>query len=197
MKKTILSMLLAAAVVSPAFAQSQQPSRDGNVKKEARAKARNQNLQCCATLEECNAANAGCAARQGQCCVALNGIELTDAQKAKISQINSDRLAKRAEARKAADKARRDKRMRSDSTAKAEKREYLKNMKEVLTPEQYVVFLENMVVERSAPQARHIHGKNIKGKGMKGKGINGCQMKGKGQRPDRLNNDGKPLTDKK
>lgn len=73
------------------------------------------------------------------CCTAVffEGITLTPEQQTKIAAIKADR-------QKAAKEARENRK----ADRKNCKRDYLNKMKEVLTPEQYVVFLENMVVNR-------------------------------------------------
>lgn len=86
------------------------------------------------------------------CCTAVffEGITLTPEQQTKIAAIKADR-------QKAAKEARENRK----ADRKNCKRDYLNKMKEVLTPEQYVVFLENMVVNRpDGPQAFRGHKMN-------------------------------------
>ena len=84
----------------------------------------------------------------------FEGITLTPEQQTKINVIKADRKqkmeARRAEARQAREAARKD-RTAAAADRKQCQRDYLAKMKEVLTPEQYVVFLENMVVSQPAP----------------------------------------------
>lgn len=72
------------------------------------------------------------------------GLNLTPEQQAAIDSIKP---------------ARPDRRQRNDSTAtrydpRQARRDYLNNVKQVLTPEQYVIFLENVVVEQGGPGAK-------------------------------------------
>lgn len=71
--------------------------------------------------------------------VFFEGITLTPEQQTKIDAIKADR-------QKAAKEARENKK----ADRKTCRRDYLNKMKAVLTPEQYVVFLENMVTARPA-----------------------------------------------
>ncbi len=85
------------------------------------------------------------------------GLTLTDAQKSKLAELDSKRMADhkaKMEARKAekkdqknADKAKKaaDKKALMEAR-KAEKMEYLKEVKAIIGPDQYVVFLENFYV---------------------------------------------------
>ena len=87
------------------------------------------------------------------------GLTLTDAQKSKLAELDSKRMADRKakmEARKAEGK-KADKKSMTDAerkaakqakmqARKAEKMEYLQEVKAIVGPEQYVVFLENMYV---------------------------------------------------
>ena len=82
----------------------------------------------------------------------FEGITLTDAQKEQFKQLR--------ETRKAEGEARRQEKQRKDSTARADrkvaKKAYLDNIKTILTPDQYVIFLENVYLysspEMGAPQ---------------------------------------------
>ncbi|MDE6379810.1 MAG: hypothetical protein K2L11_04995 [Muribaculaceae bacterium] len=84
------------------------------------------------------------------------GLNLTEAQKSKLSELDSKRMAAhkaKMEARKAeatdqkADKSKTHADMKARMEArKADKMEYLKEVKAIIGPDQYVVFLENMYV---------------------------------------------------
>ena len=98
------------------------------------------------------------------CCTAVffEGITLTPEQQTKIAAIKADR-------QKAAKEARENRK----ADRKNCKRDYLNKMKEVLTPEQYVVFLENMVVNR--PDGH----KAFRGHKMNGRHGDGARFAGK------------------
>ncbi len=74
------------------------------------------------------------------------GLNLTEAQKSQLSQLDSKRKADRQQQAQ----VRKENKMRDDSTRrearKAAKKEYLEQVKAIVGPEQYVVFLENMYV---------------------------------------------------
>ena len=113
------------------------------------------------------------------------GLTLTDAQKSKLAELDSKRIADhkaKMEARKAeardqkADKGRTHADMKARMEArKADKMEYLKEVKAIIGPEQYVVFLENMYVNGGDRQC----GKAIRqGKGGKAGFAHSKGMKG-------------------
>lgn len=74
------------------------------------------------------------------------GLTLTDAQKSQLKELDT----KRAEARKQAKEAKKaDKKAlkaAGDSTRRAERLQYLRDVKAIVGPEQYVIFLENIAV---------------------------------------------------
>lgn len=96
------------------------------------------------------------------CAGAFEGITLNDSQKAAIAKIDSNYYAKAREARTANRDARKDmrkeqraQRMTTDSAARADRMQrrlaYLREFQKVLTPEQYVTFLENTAVQAANP----------------------------------------------
>jgi hypothetical protein len=108
---------------------------------------------------------------KGQCKAVcpFEGMNLSDAQKGKLEQLNTKRANARAEKSKAtkAEKQRKDSVKMTER--RAAKKEYLEEIKAILTPDQYVVFLENSYVNvdqhhgKAMKQYRH-HGKDMKGK---------------------------------
>ena len=143
MKKGILSIAVIAASLFSFSAIAQTPAKSAD---------------CCNTTAQCAnpqtcPKDAKLCAKNAKACPALRpcaadpfeGINLTDAQKAKLATLKEQRKAKC----EAAGKAKKERFQQRDSMVKANKKEYLNGVKEVLTPEQYVVFLENIVV--SAP----------------------------------------------
>lgn len=115
--------------------------------------------------------------------IAFEGILLTPEQQNAVNQVKANRKAQREQARA--------KQAAADSTRKAEclaarqqaKREYLKQIQSILTPEQYITFLENIAVAQ--PQ----NGKAPKGgpkafKGQKGDRAPQGKMSPKGKKTD-------------
>lgn len=98
---------------------------------------------------------------------AFEGLNLTTDQKEKLQQLNTkikaDRKAKATE--------RKESKHRNDSLCKAErceaKKSYLEEVKAILGPEKYVMFLENSYINgNDRPKAKKLHrGKNLKAKG--------------------------------
>lgn len=114
----------------------------------AMAQTDNNNTNCpvkkeCTKGKQCQAEAR--AAREFRRMDAFNGIQLTDAQKAGLKAIKPDTTARK--------------------NPRQARRDYVNSVKNILTPDQYVVFLENIVVEDAGmPGGRH-------GKPMMRKGI--------------------------
>lgn len=156
------------------------------------ALAQNQNTTTCTTTtEQCKAAEnckpATCGKNPGHC-DAFTGLNLTDAQKKSLTELGNNRRTAQQARRQEKQMAKKEDRRQNDSLRKTERREYLANVKNILTPEQYVVFLENIVVEQPMPG-----GRNPKMHANRGRGINkDSRMErrtgdglAKGQRPQR------------
>lgn len=136
MKKKILSIALVMAALCgmPAMAQNQNTSKGTCTKSE-----KSDSTTCCnRTKGERPARN------RNPYKEIFAGLNLTPEQQTALDAL---RLA------------RPERGQRRDSTAtrpdpKQSYRDYLKGVKQILTPEQYVVFLENVVVEQSAPNGK-------------------------------------------
>ncbi len=117
-----------------------------------------QSTQSCKTQTECKKGNKK-EAREAK--NPYEGLNLTDAQKSKLAELDSKRMADRKakmEARKSQkDAAKAEKKNMTDAekqaakqakmeARKADKIEYLQEVKEIIGPDQYVVFLENFYV---------------------------------------------------
>lgn len=107
---------------------------------------------------------------------AFEGITLTAEQQTALDKIYTDRATKAKEARCNKQKA--------DSTARMARRQakldYLHQVQKVLTPEQYVTFLENQIVNGPSK----MHKKGFRGDKNK-KDFKGKDRKIKGERPAR------------
>lgn len=102
----------------------------------------------------------------------FKGIELTADQKAQLEALKPNRKGDKpaAQEKKAGENC--DKAQKCDNPQgrwAAKKAEYMNKVKEILTPEQYVVFLENIVMQQQAPRhhghkaPRAPHGHNCDG----------------------------------
>lgn len=99
----------------------------------------------------CGAAHGNCTATQ-QCCShkpnkpqkpnALEGITLTAEQQKSVDELNK----KYAEKMKDARKAENENKANQQEQARESKKAYIEEMKNILTPEQYTVYLENMAI---------------------------------------------------
>lgn len=170
MKKSILSIaVMAASLFSfSAFAQApSKPAENCSAAKECvNGKKACQNPQNCKNPQNCQ--NGPACAPQRPCAAdPFAGINLSQDQKTKLNALKEQRMTKRD----AADKSRKDRFQQRDSMARACKKEYLESVKEILTPDQYVIFLENAVLSNLgqdrgiAPHRMHAmkkDGKDIK-----------------------------------
>lgn len=153
MKKKILGLAAIAMslIALPSVAQNKKNS-DGR-KKEARI----ENTRCTKDFRKGDRA----------CCI-FEGLTLSDTQKDQLKQLNEKQLADR----KARKEALRADRQRNDSTMRAERRAskkaYLEEVKAIIGPDQYVVFLENFYLNGGQGNG---HGKAIRG--QKGHGHHG------------------------
>lgn len=126
MKKKILSIFIAAMAVCAISSNAQAPA--------------NRNAACNSKD------NKECVEKNGRQC-AFEGITLSADQQAKIAELQKARKDRRDGMRK----ERRDDRRMRDSIARNDRREYLSKVKNILTPEQYVAFLENIAVNQGNP----------------------------------------------
>lgn len=102
----------------------------------------------------------------------FEGLNLTDAQKTQLEQLCQEQQKARQEKKQ----AKADNKQKKAEGRKAARRENLAKIKAILTPEQYVTYLENVAVQGKSFKAQ---------KGQKaGKG-QGMRQGQKGQRPQR------------
>ena len=103
-----------------------------------------QQMQNCPRME--------CAQQSRDC--AFEGLSLTDSQKEQLKALAQKRMS-----------SNKDKKQAQKENRNTEKRAFLADVKTILTPEQYIQFLENSFVNqgkfaknRKTPQMRHPHG---------------------------------------
>lgn len=117
--------------------------------------------------------------RRGQRPNPFAGMELTAEQQTALQDLNQSRQQQRRQ------------RVQSDSTARAQRKEagqqsrrdYLNQVKGILTPDQYVVFLENIVVEQPM-QGRHARMQQGRQGRQDGQGQRQRQGQGRDRRGD-------------
>lgn len=170
MKKKILGLAAIAMslIALPSVAQNKK-NNDGRKKG-----ARIENTQCTKNFKKGDRAT----------CI-FEGLTLSDTQKDRLKQLNEKQLADR----KARKEALRADRQRNDSTMRAERRAskkaYLEEVKAIIGPDQYVVFLENFYLNGGQGQGNG-HGKAIRG--QKGNGHHGhCAQNGKNRNGKGMN----------
>lgn len=151
MKKKILALAVVVISLVGGSALAQNPSNE------------------CTNKEKCSKEMVKC--KENHCPKAdpFKGMNLTDAQKSKIKDLNEKvKLARKqkAEAYKA-------EKMKKDSAKFAERRqakkEYLEELKAIIGPDNYVIFLENEYLSKSPKMGHKPFGNKDKGcKGHKG-----------------------------
>lgn len=160
MKKGILSIAVVAASLFSfnAFAQDKSATPD----------CCNTPAQCVNNAKACPANPQACPVKR-PCADPFAGINLTQEQQTKLTALREKCKINRA----AADKARKDRFQQRDSIMRVNKKQRLEEVKAILTPEQYVIFLENMVVANPghdrgpAPHKMHAMKKGDKKPGVK------------------------------
>lgn len=171
MKKTILSIAFVTTSIFAFNALAQEP--------------------CCKQGQEC------CQTQGKACCEAkgkperaskanfMEGITLTEQQQAQVKALNE----KYAQARKDKKKDQAEAKEQRLKEGKEAKQQYLKDMQQILTPEQYVTYLENMATKQ-APGKMQKKPKGVKnGKDIKRNGRKGAK--------DRKGAEGRPTPQKK
>lgn len=126
MKKKVLGLALIAI---SAFTFSSVAQTQANVKKSATEQSKFNKKQC-----------------DKQICNPFEGMNLSDSQKEQLKKLNETRRAQRTEKAKAHKEQQKADRAKRAEARKAEKRAYLQNVKSIIGTENYVTYLENMVI---------------------------------------------------
>ncbi len=142
------------------------------------------------TTNDCTSTNTQCTNNNGpqdKCCrptnieeIAFEGILLTPEQQGAVEQLKAQRKEQRQQMRAqqaAADSTRTATCMEAHREAR---REYLKQMQAILTPEQYITYLENIVVAQPQDGKAKMDGKGRPGQGPK------MDKAGKGPKPQKM-----------
>lgn len=143
-KKVIFAGLLALTTIFAPAAFAQQADQN----------------TCNAASKECKVAGKE---RKGECANPFEGIALTAEQKTKLEALKAEKATAR-EARKAEQAVKKEARRES---AKAERSQELAKIKEILTPEQYVQFLENSYLSHRGNGMPRVEQKGRKLEGRK------------------------------
>lgn len=148
-----------------------------------------QGHQCAAAEGQACAASQSCSQSQGKCAFnPFEGLNLTEQQQAKLDALKQEKKAAKDAAKK--DKA--DRKQADRAQAKSQRAEELAKIKEILTPEQYVTFLENNYLNAGNRQMMAHGDRKLDRQHMQGKKCDkaGCDNKGpkgdkKGQKGDK------------
>lgn len=133
MKKIIMAIALGAAGIGAAFAAQPAANTDNST---------------CNAATECTAPPACCANTSK--CSPFEGLNLTPEQQAKLDDLRKTCTEQRQQARADRKKADADRRQARENG----RRDMLAKIKEILTPEQYVTFLENNFVNAGNKPAK-------------------------------------------
>lgn len=107
------------------------------------------------TENKCNADKKQCNQK------AFEGIQLTADQQTRINELNQKQAQKMKEARAQMKDRKKEMKKQCAESRKAAKREYLNEIKQILTPEQYVAYLENIALNQHHNKA-FMHNKNVR-----------------------------------
>lgn len=168
MKKKVLGLALIAisAFTFTSVAQTQANVKDNTAKE-----------QCKGNKKQCDK----------QICNPFEGMNLSESQKEQLKKLNETRRAQRTEKAKAQKEQKNADRTKRAEARKAEKRAYLKDVKNIIGADNYVTYLENMVINGDKHKGHKGHkamrdGKKGNNKGFNKDGKKGFRMEGKGQR---------------
>lgn len=176
MKKTFLSIAVLLASIAGVSA-SAQTTADATAAK---------------TKTECTK---GCAAKGAPAYNPFAGLNLTEQQQSQLQALKTqmkDAKAKEAKTREAA-KAERQAQKKQKMEARVQaRRDYLAKVKNILTPEQYIQFLENSYVDQGMkhPGGRHGNIAKANRNGKKAQAMRGGKNH-KGNKADRRKSNGK------
>ncbi len=107
----------------------------------------------------------------------FDGLQLSDAQKAQLQQLNDKRKAERQQMKEARKENRKAEAAKDLTARQNAKKAYLEEVKAIIGPEQYVIFLENSFIQKGdmkkgPNKAAMAKGDRSKNKNMKdGKGL--------------------------
>lgn len=189
MKKVILGFAILAATSLSAMA-----ANDNNTTNKEKARtecSKQKSSDCKGKTVDCKGKKDGKCDRSEKCMKAFEGLNLTDAQKAKIEELQKECKAKRdANMKKGGEnkdkkenltpEQKQQRKAEMMARRKQEKQDFLNNVKSILTPEQYTKFLEN----NFKMAGNHEKGMRKGGKNMKGQKVMQAQKGKKGQRDD-------------
>lgn len=161
MKKTLLSIAFIAAGIFAFNAAAQEACC-------------NPAQACCNPAQTCcqTPGKPGKAARPAKQ-NALEGITLTPEQQTAVNALNE----KYAAQRKAKMQSKKESRDKERSEAKNGRKEYLNEMKAILTPEQYTTYLENLATQQQQRPKMHVKGDKVRKAGKDAKIRKGDQAR--------------------
>lgn len=183
MKKTLLATFVAATALfaMPMAAQTQTDASTGATKTEKKAECKGEHKACPNRKD----------GRRGQMVSPFEGITLTDAQKEAIKALRPERPARKQAGDSVKARPERRERPAANDTARVRpdrnkmRADYVNGVKAVLTPEQYVVFLENIVIKGAQIPGAEMRGQMHQAHGQKHPAHGQKPMNGKDKKHDK------------
>lgn len=151
MKKKIFSIAIVALSLFGTSAMAQTANQPQQKSTQTECVAKCDKSQCTKGKGECTKGKGDKKHRAGACKADLfKGMTLTDAQKTQLQELQTQRMEARKQAKMAQKDKKKELKQQKDSTMRvareAEMRNYLAQVKKIVGPEQYVIFLENIAI---------------------------------------------------
>ena len=138
MKKKILSLAVIAMSMFSINAVAQNPTTNNAPAKECK--------------KECIAPQCNDQKCDKQCLTLFSGMNLTADQQAQLKALQEKRATKMRQRAESAKAQKKSDRRQNDSLRMADRKNYLEEVKAIVGPDQYVIFLENIVLNN--PQGK-------------------------------------------
>ena len=151
MKKKLFSIAIVAISLFGTSAMAQNTNQTQQKPTQTECVAKCDKSQCSNGKGECPNGKGNKKHRFGAFKTDLfKGMNLTEAQKTQLKELQTQRMEARKQAKMAQKDKKRELKQQKDSTMRvareAEMRNYLAQVKKIVGPEQYVIFLENIAV---------------------------------------------------
>lgn len=176
MKKKILSLAVIAMSMFSINAVAQNPTTNNAPAKECK--------------KECKASQCNDQKCDKQCPTLFSGMNLTADQQAQLKALQEKRVTKMRQRAESAKAQKKSDRRQNDSLRMADRKNYLEEVKAIVGPDQYVIFLENIVLNNPQGKGHSVmpgkmgrHGDKAMRHGDRMKKDGRHQHRGDGQRP--------------
>lgn len=151
MKKIFIAAIAAVLTLSGFNAVAQTQTDNNTEKTEQTIQKKSRKQGDCKRGFNRNGDEKCCKTKQA---LAFEGITLSADQQTKLDQLNAKQVAKAKEKSAQLKEQKQKARQQRMEARKQAKKEYLTEIKEILTPDQYIVYLENIAINQ--PQQKHM-----------------------------------------